>query len=122
MRLLGIVRDAGGTLLDQAALHAELLRVEWAEEKVRLRQMAAALLVGFACLLALLFALGVLLLSVYWDTAFRVPAIATLIALYALGAALAWRRFRAQAARGDDSFAASRTELAADLQLLRSQM
>jgi uncharacterized membrane protein YqjE len=120
--VLSIVRDAGVTLLDQAALHAELLQVEWAEEKVRLARMATALLVGFACLLALMFALGVLLLAVYWETSLRVPAVAALVAIYGLGAALSWQRFRQQAARGDQSFAASRTELAADLKLLRSQM
>ena len=122
MTMISSLRGAGGALLDQAALHAELLRIEWAEEKSRLCRMATALLVGFACLLALLFALGVLLMALYWDTTLRVPAASALIALYALGAVLAWRRFRIHAARGDRSFAASRTELAADLQLLRSQM
>ena len=48
--------------------------------------------------------------------------VAALIVLYSLGAALAWRRYSAQATRGDQSFAASRTEMAADLELLRSHV
>ena len=122
MTILGIVRDASGVLLDHAALHAELLRVEWAEEKLRLRRLATAVAVGFAFLLALLFAFGTLLVSLTWDSSLRVPAVAALIALYALGAALAWRQYSAQATRGERSFAASRTEMAADLELLRSHM
>jgi uncharacterized membrane protein YqjE len=122
MTIVGIVRDASGALLDHVSLHAELLRVEWAEEKLRLRRLLTAMLVGFAFLLALLFALGVLLLSLTWDSGLRVPAVAALIAMYALGAALAWRQYSVQATRGDRSFAASRSELAADLQLLRNQM
>ena len=122
MSLLRSVRSAGGALLDQASLHGELLGLEWAQEKNRLRSMATALLLGFACLLGLLGGLGALLLSLYWDTPYRVPAVAGVIALYGLGAALAWRQFQALADRGAQSFAASRAELAADVQLLRSRM
>ena len=122
MTIPGIVRDASGALLDHAALHAELLRVEWAEEKLRLRLVVTAALVSFAFLLALLGACGALLLSLAWDTHLRVPTVAALIVLYASGAALAWRQCNAQTSRGDHSFAASRSELAADLELLRSHL
>jgi uncharacterized membrane protein YqjE len=120
--VLRIVRSAGSALLDQAVLHGELLSVEWTQEKDRLRRMAAAAVLGFACLLGLLFALGALLLSLYWDTPYRVPAVASLVVLYGVGAVLAWRRLLAQANLGAESFAASRAELAADVQLLRSRM
>jgi uncharacterized membrane protein YqjE len=122
MTVLRIVRSAGSALLDQASLHGELLGLEWTQEKNRLRSMATALLLVFACLLGVLFALGALLLSLYWDTPYRVPAIAALAALYGLGGALAWRQFQSQAALGAKSFAASRSELAADVQLLRSRI
>jgi uncharacterized membrane protein YqjE len=117
-----ILRAAGGSLLVQAALHVELLRIEWAEEKSRLLKLAVATLLGFVCLLGLLVALGALLLALYWDTPYRVRAVGTLLAAYGLGLALAWRLFRSQAARGSHSFAATRSELAADLELLRSQL
>jgi uncharacterized membrane protein YqjE len=119
---MSVLRSVGGALLDQASLHGELLGLEWSEEKSRLRRMAIALLLGFACLLGLLSALGALLLSVYWDTPYRVQAIAILAALYGLGAVFAWRQLRTQTDRGKESFAASRAELAADVRLLRSRM
>lgn len=120
--MLRIVRTAGGALLVQAALHAELLRVEWAEEKGRLQKMVMAVLLGFACLFGLMMALGALLLSVCWDTPYRVPAVVTLIALYGLGLALAWRWLQSQSSLSEQSFRATRTELAADVELLRSQL
>jgi uncharacterized membrane protein YqjE len=120
--VLRIARTAGGALLVQAGLHAELLRVEWAESKGRVQSMVLAGLVGFACLLALLLALGALALSVSWDTPYRVPAALAVVVLYGLGVVLAWRRLRAQARLGEQSFAASRTELAADMELLSSQL
>jgi uncharacterized membrane protein YqjE len=122
MKIPGIVRDASGALLDHAALHAELLRVEWAEEKLRLHQLLSAAAVGFAFLLALLIGFGAVLLSLAWDTGLRLPTVAALMVLYALGAAMAWRQYRAQATRGEHSFAASRSEIAADLELLRSHL
>jgi len=120
--VLRILRTAGGALLLQAALHGQLLRVEWAEEKSRLLKLVMATLLGFVCLLGLMAALGALLLALYWDTPYRIPAVSVLLALYGLGMALAWRLFRSQAALSSRSFAATRSELAADLELLRSQL
>jgi uncharacterized membrane protein YqjE len=120
--VLRIMRTAGGALLVQAALHGQLLQVEWAEEKSRLLKLVMATLLGFVCLLGLLAALGALFLALYWDTPYRILAVSALIALYGLGIGLAWRLFRSQAALGSQSFAATRSELAADLELLRSQL
>jgi uncharacterized membrane protein YqjE len=122
VNVLQLLRGVAGALLDQASLHGELLGVEWAQEKNRIRSMVTAMLLGFACLLGLLAALSLLVLSLYWDTPYRVAAIVGLAALYAVGMTLAWRRLRSQAELGTRSFAASRSELAADVQLLRSQI
>jgi uncharacterized membrane protein YqjE len=120
--VLRVLRTAGGALLLQAALHGQLLRVEWAEEKSRLLKLVTATLVGFVCLLGLLAALGTLLLALYWDTPYRIAAVSALLALYGLGMALAWRLFSSQAALASRSFAVTRSELAADLELLRRQL
>ena len=120
--MLRVLRTAGGALLLQAALHGQLLRVEWAEEKSRLLKLVTATLVGFVCLLGLLAALGTLLLALYWDTPYRIAAVSALLALYGLGMALAWRLFSSQAALASRSFAVTRSELAADLELLRRQL
>jgi uncharacterized membrane protein YqjE len=119
--VLRILRTAGGALLVQAALYSQLLRVEWAEEKSRLLKLVMATLLGFVCLLGLLAALGALLLALFWDTPYRVAAVGVLLGLYGLGLALAWGLFRSQAALGSRSFEATRSELAADLELLRKQ-
>jgi uncharacterized membrane protein YqjE len=106
----------------QAGLHGQLLRVEWAQEKSRLLKLVMATLLGVVCLLGLLTTLGVLVLAIFWDTPYRIPAVLALVAVCGLGMAVAWRRIRAQAALGGNSFAALRSELAADLELLRSQV
>lgn len=120
--LLRVARVAGGALLTQTGLHAELLRVEWQETRVRLLRMLTAGLLGFACLLCLMLALGALLLALCWATPWRFPALAALIVLYGSGAVLAWRRFHVQFALNAEGFAATRAELSADLALLRSQL
>lgn len=113
---------AGGSLLAQLALHAELARVGWAEERRRLLGMLVALLLGFAFLICFLLAGGVVLLTLGWDTTLRIPLVLALLAAYGGGIALAWRRFALLAAREGQAFAASREEFAADLELLRRSL
>ena len=120
--LVRIARSAGGALLVQSGLHLELLQVEWQETRIRLLKMLGAALVGFACLLCLMLAIGALLLAVSWPTPWRIAAVVALIVVYAIGALLAWRQFQLQSALGASGFAASRAELAADLALLRSHL
>ena len=122
MRLQGVARSAGGALLTQAALHAELLGEAWQEEKIRLRGMALALLLGFACVLCALLAMNVLVLALSWDTSLRIPVIASLLALYMVGMVVAWRILQRQSRLRNEALAISRDELAADLRLLRSQL
>jgi uncharacterized membrane protein YqjE len=116
------LRSAGGALFDQVALHGQLAQVEWGEEKKRLLKMLVGALLGFACLLCVMLSLGALALALCWETVYRIPAAAVLVALYGLGTGLAWRRFAALSALSGQSFAATRVELAADLALLRSKL
>jgi uncharacterized membrane protein YqjE len=116
------LRSAGGALFDQVALHGQLAQVEWGEEKNRLLKMLVGAVLGFACLLCVMLSLGVLALALCWETVYRIPAAAVLVALYGLGTGFAWRRFAALSALGGQSFAATRVELAADLALLRSKL
>jgi len=115
-----ILRAAGGGMLSQAALHAQLAGVEWEEEKNRLLRMLAIALLGFACLLCTLLFAGGLALAATWDTAYRVPAFIALVILFGSGTVAAWRRFQVQAALGSQSFAASREEWAADTAVLKA--
>ena len=116
------LRSAGGALFDQVALHGQLAQVEWGEEKNRLLKMLVGAMLGFACLLCVMLSLGALALALCWETVYRIPALAVLVALYGLGTGFAWRRFAALSALGGQSFAATRVELAADLALLRSKL
>ncbi len=122
LRLVRLVRLAGGALLTQMALHGQLACNEWAEEKRRLGNMLAALILGFACLLCFLLAGGALLLGISWDTPWRLPVAAALVVVYGLATGLAWRRLSALSAHGSQSFAATKAEFAADLELLRSKL
>jgi len=117
-----ILRSAGGALLDQLALYAQLAQVEWGEEKTRLMKMLVGAVLGFACILCMMLSLGAVVMALCWETTYRIPAVTALAALYALGAGLAWRRFTVLSRHSSESFAASRAELAADLALLRSRL
>ena len=117
-----LLRSAGAALLTQAALHGQLARVEWEEEKTRLLGMAIAALLCFAGLLCLLLLAGALVLAFSWNTPYRVPAALALVAAYGLIFGFAWRRLRLLSARSNQAFAATREELAADLALLKEKL
>lgn len=121
MNAIRTLHSAGGALFDQARLHAQLARVEWAEEKNRLLRMLLVILIGLAFLICVLLSAGALLVAASWDTQYRMHAIAALVVVYSLGMAAAWRRFQAWSA-GGDAFAASREELAADGELLKTNL
>lgn len=117
-----ILRSAGGALVDQLALYGQLAQVEWGEEKSRLLKMLVGAVLGFAFLLCVLLSLGALVLALCWETPYRIPAASVLVAVYGLGAGLAWQRLAALSVRSDQGFAATRAELTADLALLRSKL
>jgi uncharacterized membrane protein YqjE len=122
LAVLRLLRAAGSAWLAQASLHGQLLRVEWAQEQQRLLSMLLMTLLGFSCLLCALLLLSALLLTLSWDSELRIPIWIALIAFYSLGAGLAWRRFNHLSALGEQSFAATRTELNADLTLFKSKL
>jgi len=122
LEALRIMRSAGGALIVQAGLHAQLARVEWAEEKIRLLKMLLLTLLGFACVLCFMLLTGALLLALCWDTPYRIAAVLALIAVYALGALVAWRRFQLLSQRSGRAFGATREEIAADIALMRSRL
>lgn len=122
LNVIHVLRSAGGALFTQATLHGQLAQVEWAEEKSRLLKMHMVTLLGFACLLCVMLLAGILVLSLSWETAYRIPSVIGLIAFYGLGIAIAWNRFQALSELGGRSFAATREELAADIALLKSKL
>ena len=115
-----MLHAAGAALLTQAQLHAQLVGIEWQEEKHRLLKMLAVALLGFAGLLCTLLFAGGLALAATWETPYRVPTLAGLALLFGSCTVAAWRGLQAQAALGSQSFAASREELAADAAVLKA--
>lgn len=120
--ILRLLRSAGGALLAQAALHGQLARVEWAVEKQRLLKLLCATLLGFSCLLCVMIFLGVAVLAYTWETTYRFHAIAAMIAIYSIGLCIVLNQIQKLLALGDQTFAATRTELAADVALIRSTL
>lgn len=122
LAVLRLLRSSGQALLAQAALHGQLARVEWAQEKNRLIQMLLISVLGFACLLCVLLLGNALVLALSWATPYRIPAFLGLLFVQGLGCLLAWRRLQTLAARSSQGFAATRAELAADIALLKSYL
>lgn len=122
MRAIRLFRTAGKALCAQIVLQGQLARVEWAEEKNRLLMMLTFTLLGFACLLCGMLFAGVLVLALCWETTYRIPAVLGLIAVYGVGAGVAWHNFHTLSARGATAFAASREELAADIAMIKSYL
>ena len=116
------MRSAGKTIFTQAVLHGQLVRVEWAEEKIRLMKMLAFMLLGFACLLCFMIFAGVLVLTFSWETAYRIQAIIAIITVYGTGIGVAWYRLDILLAQSNRAFAATREELAADMALISSKL
>lgn len=119
--LMRLLRVAGAALFTQASLHWQLARIEWAEEKGRLLQMVAVGLLGLAFAGCALLTIGALVIAYSWDTPYRAAAALSVVAVYALGAALAWTRLRVLSALGGRAFAATREEFAADLAVLQGR-
>lgn len=122
LRLLLLLRSAGAALLAQAALHSELVCIEWEQEKSRLMQLFLVSIIGVSALACLTLALEALLLVLSWNTTYRIPALLLLILTNGGAIWICWRRMQALAELGSQSFAATRRELAADISLIRSKL
>ena len=119
---LRLLRSAGGALFAQAALHSQLARVEWAEEKIRLTRIAVAALVGLVSAICLLLLGSLIALALSWNTPYQIPVTAAVLAFYLLVFLFAVRTLYRQIALGALSFAATREEIAADIALLKAKL
>lgn len=119
---LRLLRSAGGALFAQAALHGQLARVEWEEEKIRLMRIAIAALISLVSAICLLLLGSFVVVALSWNTAFQIPVVSAVLALYLLAFFFAMRTLTRQIALGSLSFAATREEIAADLALLKAKL
>jgi uncharacterized membrane protein YqjE len=90
--LRGALARMVDALLGLARTRLELAAVEYTEERRRVTQQIALLLVGLGCLLFALFFAATLVVVYFWDS-YRFAAIIGVILIFAaLGGALLWRR------------------------------
>ena len=120
--LLRLLRSAGRALFAQAALHGQLVWLEWAEEKQRLLHILLTTLFGFACLLCVMLLGNALVLALSWATPYRIHALLGLLCIHGLAGAIAWRHLHHLLGQGSSSFAATRAEVAADIALIKSTL
>ena len=122
LHVLRILRKAGGSLLVQGSLHGQLIRLEWAQEKDRLLKMLLMTLLGFSSLICAMLAVGALALLLSWETAYRIHVMVALVIMYFGITGYAWRQFQRLYAASARTFAATRVELEADLEMLRNSL
>lgn len=117
-----LLRSAGGALLAQAALHARLASVEWAEEKARLARIAIAAVLAIVSAFCLIFLSGIVAIALSWNTPYQAVGVASVLAFYALIAIVSGISLKRQIALGTMSFAATREEIAADLAMFKAKL
>ena len=122
LSVMRLLRSAGGALFAQAALHSQLARVEWAEEKIRLTRIAIAAILGVLSALCLLLLGSVIALGLSWNTPYQFAVISAVLLLYLLLLAVSARILTQQIALGAFTFAATREEIAADLAMLKARL
>jgi uncharacterized membrane protein YqjE len=117
-----LLRSAGSAFAAQAGLHAQLAKVEWAEEKVRITRMLIASFIGLLSVQCLLMSVGLVALMLSWRTPYQLPVMLAVLLGYLILCALAIYVLIRLAALGTKSFAATRQEIAADLAMLRATL
>jgi uncharacterized membrane protein YqjE len=119
---IALLHSAGSALSAQASLHAQLAKVEWAEEKVRITRIVVAGVIGFMSVHCLLLSVGMIALVLSWRTPYQLPVMLAVLLGYLILCALAIYVLSRLAASGTNSFAATRQEIAADLAMLRAKL
>ena len=122
LKIIHLLRSAGGDLLAQAGLHGRLAELEWIAEKRRLARMLGAVIFAAAALLCIMIFAGVLVLAFSWDTEYRAASVLALLAVYAVALGLAWQRAATTSAQGSAAFSATRAEIEADLAILKPRL
>ena len=117
-----LLRSAGGALMAQAALHAKLAGVEWAEEKARLARVVLAAVIGIVSAFCLIFLGGMVAIAMCWNTPYQTVGVSCVLAFYALIAVASGISLKRQIALGAQSFAATREEIAADLAMIKDKL
>lgn len=108
------------SLVSHLHTRLQLFAIEFAEERLRLTSLLiGTILAMFFAFMALLLAV-LFIIAVYWDTPYRLYAIAVLAVVFMLGGAITAWIIRARLKNGPPLFEASLAELYKDQQQLDS--
>lgn len=122
MEIIRRLRASVALVLMQLELHGRLACVEWQQEKNRLQQLLVFGTLGLIFLFCFILSIGLLAIALAWTTEYRWFAIVGVVVFYALGIVFCYFRCKRYAALGEESFKATRAEIAADIALIRSQL
>jgi len=113
------MRQLGVSVLEHVAMRIELLSIEVQEEKARLVRLAMSAALVSALLIVSLVMVAILILSIYWDTPYRVAAALSLAGAFVVLTAGGGLYLAAQLRRSTTLFATSASELRLDAGALR---
>lgn len=122
MEIIRRARALFKILLTRLELHGQLISVEWAEERLRLQQLGVVILLAFIFLFCALLFIGIFAVALSWGTEYRNYAIGAVFLAYMLGFCICAYRIKVLVVRSSKTFSATREEIAADLDLIRSRL
>ena len=112
------VFDSAKQLFGSIVVHLHtrlaLFATEFADEKLRLTRLLTSLITALFFLFTTLMLILLFVVALYWDTPYRLHAIAGLALLFLIGTGIAWSRVRVQFQTGPRLFEASLGELYKD--------
>jgi uncharacterized membrane protein YqjE len=118
--LFGSVKNLAASLVSHLHTRLELFTIEFAEEKLRLTSLLfGAILALFFIFMAIVLA-ALFVIAAYWDTPYRLHAVAILAVLFLVGAGITGGMVRAKLKSRPRLFEASLAELYKDRQQLNS--
>ena len=119
---LRVARGAGGLLLEHAEMTAELLQLDWQQERLRLRQVVVLTLFEALLLAIVLLHASALAMAAAWNTPYRLYTIGVALLLFAAAAGWCRLRLRRLASEGERQFADTREQLHKTIELLRHHL
>lgn len=120
--MLRALRAAAPTILELFHIRAELARVEWEQEKMRLARMAVATGVAvLSTLLCLLFACIALIVG-FWDSEYRTLVAVLIPVAFGIAAVGGYAVVRRQQRLAEHRFAGTREEWSKDLAWLKARI
>ena len=118
--LFGSVKNLAASLVTHLHTRLQLFATEFAEEKLRQTSLLFGAIVALLFTFMTLVLAVLLVIAVYWDTPYRLHAVAFLAVLFLAGAVISGGMVRAKLKSKPRLFEASLAELYKDLQQLNS--